>query len=230
MSTDYQIKAEPRAESGKSASRRYRREGKIPAVVYGAGKDNLSLLLDHHEIFHNLETEGFHSAIIKINVNGKVEQAILRDVQMDPVKPNVLHVDFQRISATEKLHIAVPIHFIGQDRAPGVKTEGGIMSHNLTEVDVSCLPADLPEYLEIDVSGMHLHDSLYLSDIKVPEGVEVTALLHEGEDQIVATIYAPQMEVEEELEGEAAEEGVEEEAEAEGEGEAESEGEESDKD
>lgn len=230
MSTDYQIKAEPRADSGKSASRRYRREGKIPAVVYGAGKDNLPLLLDHHEIFHNLETEGFHSAIIKINVNGKVEQAILRDVQMDPVKPNVLHVDFQRISATEKLHIAVPIHFVGQDQAPGVKTEGGIMSHNLTEVDVSCLPADLPEYLEIDVSGMHLHDSLHLSDIKVPEGVEVTALLHEGEDQIVATIYAPQMEVEEELEGEVAEEGVEEEAEAEGEGEAESEGEESDKD
>jgi large subunit ribosomal protein L25 len=124
----------------------------------------------------------------------------------------------------------VPIHFVGQDQAPGVKTEGGILSHNLTEVDVSCLPADLPEYLEIDVSGLHLHDSLYLSDIKVPEGVEITALLHEGEDQIVATIYAPQMEVEEGLEGEAAEEGVEEAAEAEGEGEAGSEGEESDKD
>lgn len=230
MSTDYQITAEPRSDSGKSASRRYRHVGKIPAVVYGAGKENLSLLLDHHEIFHSLETEGFHSAIIKINIGKDVEQAILRDVQMDPVKPNVLHVDFQRISATEKLHIAVPIHFVGHDEAPGVKTEGGILSHSLTEVDVSCLPADLPEYLEIDVSGLHLHDSLYLSDIEVPKGVEITALLHEGEDQIVASVYAPQVEVEEEeLEGEAAEEGVEE-GEAEGEGEDESEDEDSDKD
>ncbi|MFZ0487231.1 MAG: 50S ribosomal protein L25/general stress protein Ctc [Arenicellales bacterium] len=209
MSTDYQITAEPRAESGKAASRRYRREGKIPAVVYGAGQDNLSLLLDHHEIFHKLETEGFHSAIIKITVGKKVEQAILRDVQMDPVKPNVLHVDFQRISATEKLHIAVPIHFAGGEDAPGIKLEGGIMSHSLNEVDVSCLPADLPEYLEVDVSGLHLHDTVHLSDLKLPEGVEITALQHEGEDQIVATVYAPQLEVEEEdLEAEgAAEEG-----------------------
>lgn len=213
MSTDYQITAEPRIESGKSASRRYRREGKIPAVVYGAGKDNLSLLLDHHEIFHQLETEGFHSAIIRINVGKKVEQAILRDVQMDPVKPNVLHVDFQRISATEKLHIAVPIHFVGGEDAPGVKLEGGIMSHTLNEVDVSCLPGDLPEYLEVDVSGLHLHDAVYLSDLKPPEGVEITALQHEGEDQIIATVYAPQLEVEEEeLEAEA--EGAEEAGEA----------------
>jgi large subunit ribosomal protein L25 len=225
MSTDYQINAEPRTDSGKSASRRYRREGKIPAVVYGAGKENMSLLLDHHEIFHNLETEGFHSAIIKINVGKQTEQAILRAVQMDPVKPNVLHVDFQRISATEKLHIAVPIHFVGEEEAPGIKTEDGVMSHNLTEVDVSCLPKDLPEYLEIDVSGLNVNEAVHLSDIKVPDGVEITSLLHEGEDEIVASVYVPQMEVEEEeLEAEA--EGEEEAAEgeeAEGEGEAESE-------
>ena len=226
MSTDYQINAEPRTETGKSASRRYRREGKIPAVVYGAGKENVALLLDHHEIFHNLETEGFHSAIIKINVGKKVEQAILRDVQMDPVKPNVYHVDFQRVSATEKLHIQVPIHFVGEEDTPGVKTEHGIMSHMINEVDVSCLPADLPEYLEVDVSSLNLGDSVYLSDIKVPEGVELTALMHEGEDQVVATVYQPTMEVEEEeLEAEAAEEGVEEAGE-EGEGEGEGEGEE----
>jgi large subunit ribosomal protein L25 len=212
MSTDYQIDAEPRTESGKSASRRYRRAGKIPAVVYGAGKDNLALLLDHHEIFHKLETEGFHSAIIKIMVGNKVEQAILRDVQMDPVKTNVLHVDFQRINATEKLHIAVPIHFVGGEECPGVKTEGGIMSHSLNEVDVSCLPGDLPEYLEVDVSGLHLHEAVHLSDLNLPQGVEITALQHEGEDQIVATVYAPQLEVEEEAEGEA--EGLVEEAEA----------------
>lgn len=221
MSTDYQINAEPRSDSGKAASRRYRREGKIPAVVYGAGKENISLLLDHHEIFHNLETEGFQSAIIKINIGGKTEQAILRAVQMDPVKPNVLHVDFQRISATEKLHIAVPLHFIGEEEAPGIKTEHGVMSHNINEVDVSCLPKDLPEYLEIDVSGLSLNEAVYLSDIKVPEGVELTALMHEGEDEIVASVYMPQMEVEEEVEAEA--EG-EEEALEEGEGEAEEEG------
>lgn len=228
MSTDYQISAEPRTATGKSASRRFRREGKIPAVVYGAGKENLSLLLDHHEIFHCLETEGFHSAIIKINVGKQVEQAIVRDVQMHPVKPNVFHVDFQRVSATEKLHIAVPIHFIGEEDAPGVKTEHGIMSHMINEVDVSCLPADLPEYLDIDVSGMNLGDSVHLSDIKVPDGVELTALLHEGEDQVVATVYAPQIDAEaeelEEAEAAAAEEAAEEgetEGEDEGEGEEE---------
>lgn len=230
MSTDYQISAEPRAESGKSASRRYRREGKIPAVVYGAQKDNVSLLLDHREIFHNLEMEGFHSAVIKINVGRNVEQAILRDVQMHPTKEKVMHVDFQRVSATEKLHIQVPIHFLGEEEAPGVKTEHGIMSHMINEVDVSCLPADLPEYLEVDVSGMNLGDSVHLSDIKVPEGVELTALLHEGEDQVVATVYAPQIDAEaEELEEAAAEEAEEGEAEGEAEGEGEPE-EESDKD
>lgn len=218
MSTEYQISAERRSQSGKSASRRFRRAGKTPAVVYGAGKENLSLLLNHREIFHNLETEGFHSAIIKIKIGKDVEQAILRDVQMDPVKPSVLHVDFQRVSATEKLHIAVPVHFIGEEDAPGVKTEHGIMSHVMNEVDVSCLPADLPEYLEVDVSGLDINDSVYLSDIKLPEGVEITALMHDGEDQIVATVYTPQLEVEEEEpEGEEEAEGLEEEAEGEGE-------------
>jgi len=222
MSTDYQISAEPRSASGKAASRRYRREGKIPAVVYGAGKENLSVLLDHHEIFHNLETEGFHSAIIKINIGRKTEQAILRAVQMDPVKPNVMHIDFQRVSATEKLHMAVPVHFVGEEDAPGVKTEHGVMSHVINEVDISCLPADLPEYLEVDVSSLSINDSVYLSDLKVPEGVELTALMHDGDDQVVATVYMPQMEVEEEPEEAEAEEG---EVEGEDEGESEAGGE-----
>jgi len=225
MSTDYQINAEPRSATGKSASRRSRHQNKIPAVVYGAGKDNQPLLLDHHEIFHNLETEGFQSAVIKINVGSNVEQAILRDVQMHPTKDKVMHVDFQRVSATEKLHIAVPIHFIGEEEAPGVKTEHGIMSHVINEVDVSCLPGDLPEYLEVDVSGLSLGDSVHLSDIQVPEGVELTALMHEGEDQMVATVYAPQVDAEaeeaEEAEAAAAEEGAEEGEGEEGEGESE---------
>lgn len=202
MSTQYQIQAFARDGKGTSVSRAYRRAGRVPAVLYGAGKDNQNLLLDHNEIRHNLETEGFHSAIIEIKTDGGVEQAILRDVQMHPYKAQVMHIDFQRISATEKLHIAVPLHFIGGDECPGVYNEGGIESHLINEVDVECLPADLPEYLEVDISGLHLHDSVKLSDIKVPEGVTITALLHDGDDQAIATILAPKVMEEEEVEGE----------------------------
>lgn len=202
MSTQYQIDAFTRTGKGTSASRGYRRQGKVPAMLYGAKKENQSLLVDHNEIMHNLETEGFQSAIIEINIDGGVEQAILRDVQMHPYKAQVMHIDFQRVSATEKLHIAVPIHFIGGDQSPGVYNEGGIESHLINEVDIECLPADLPEYLEVDISGLGLHESAKLTDIKVPEGVVITALAHDGEDQAVATILAPQVIEEEGVEGE----------------------------
>ena len=199
MSTQYQIQALPRTGKGTSAGRKYRRAGNVPAVLYGAGKDNQSLLLDHNEILRNLKTEGFQSAIIDIHTENGTEQAILRDVQMHPYKMQVLHVDFQRVSATEKIHIAVPLHFIGGEECPGVYNEGGIESHLINEVDVECLPADLPEYLEVDISGLHLHESVKLSDIKVPEGVVITALLHEGEDQTIASILAPKAIEEEEV-------------------------------
>ena len=199
MSTQYQIQTSARTGKGTSESRKYRRAGNVPAVLYGAGKDNQSLLLDHNEILRNLKTEGFQSAIIDIHTENGTEQAILRDVQMHPYKMQVLHVDFQRVSATEKIHIAVPLHFIGGEECPGVYNEGGIESHLINEVDVECLPADLPEYLEVDISGLHLHESVKLSDIKVPEGVVITALLHEGEDQTIASILAPKAIEEEEV-------------------------------
>lgn len=196
MSTQYQIHAEPRSGKGTSASRGYRRAGQIPAILYGAGKDNKDLLFDHNEILRNLDTEGFQSAIIEIKTDKGTEQAILRDIQMHPYRAQVMHMDFQRVSATEKLHIAVPLHFVGGEECPGVHEEGGIESHLITEVDIECLPADLPEYLEIDISGLGLHESAKLTEIKVPEGVVITALLHDGEDQAVATIMAPQREEE----------------------------------
>jgi len=203
MSTQYQIQALPRTGTGTTASRGNRRAGQVPAILYGAGKDNQSLLLNHNEIMHNLETEGFQSAVIEIKTDKGTEQAILRDVQMHPYKAQVMHVDFQRVSATEKLHLAVPLHFIGGEECPGVYNEGGIASHLINEVDIECLPADLPEYLEVDISSLELHDSAKLTDIKVPAGVEIMALAHGGEDQAVATIMSPQREeVDEPAEGE----------------------------
>lgn len=212
MSTQYNIEAFPRTGKGKAASRGYRRNEKVPAVIYGANKDNQNLLLNHNELMHNLETEGFQSAIIEIKTDKGTEQAILRDIQMHPYKPRVLHVDFQRVSATEKIRIAVPLHFLGGEECPGVYNEGGIESHLINEVEVECLPADLPEYLEIDISHLNMHESSKLSDIKVPDAVTLTALAHEGEDQPVATIMAPQREEVEEVEGEEEFEGIEGEA------------------
>ena len=203
MSTQYQIQAFARADKGKTSNRRYRREGKVPAVIYGAGKDNADLLLSHNEIKHNLDSEGFQAAIIEIKTENGSEQAIVRDVQMHPYRAQVMHVDFQRVSATEKLRIAVPLHFIGGEECPGVYNEGGIETHLINEVDIECLPADLPEYLEVDISALQLHESAKLTDIKVPEGVIITALMHEGEDQAVASIQAPKViEEEEVVEGE----------------------------
>jgi large subunit ribosomal protein L25 len=205
MSVQFQINAENRAAKGTTASRRYRHGGKIPAVIYGAGKDNVALLLDHNEMRHNLEVEAFHSAIIDIKTDQGMEKAILRDVQMHPQRPLIMHVDFQRVSATEKLHMSVPLHFAGEDEAPGVRLEAGIMTHLVNDVEIECLPADLPEYLEVDVSSLALNESAKLSDIKVPEGVILLALAHGGEDQTVAAVAMPKaapVEEEIEIEGE----------------------------
>ena len=212
MSVGFELTAENRGHTGTGASRRLRRAGKVPAIIYGAGLGNRNLLLDHLQLMHNLETQAFFSAIVTIKTADGDEKAILRDVQMHPHKPQVMHVDFQRVSETEELHIKVPLHFLGEDVAPGVKVQGGIISHLMNEVDISCLPSNLPEYLEIDVSQLNLGESVKLSDIKAPEGVEITGLAHGGEDQVVASALAPKV-AEEEAEVPEAEE-VEAEAEA----------------
>ncbi len=223
MSTGFDLNLQPRDAFGTAASRRLRREGKVPVVIYGAGKDNVNAAVDHDELFHKLRIEAFQSALIDLKGVGDSGQAILRDVQVHAYKPRILHVDLQRVSATEKIHISVPIHFADEEEAPGVKVDAGIISHMINEVDISCLPKDLPEYLEIDASGLGMNESLHLSDIKVPEGVEITALTREdAEDLAVIAILPPKIEIEEELETVEGEEleGVEGEEEGAEEGEA----------
>jgi large subunit ribosomal protein L25 len=206
--SDFEVNAQPRTDAGTAASRRLRHAGQIPAVLYGTGKENTMLALDHDEFRHQLEIEAFRNSIIKLNAGGKTQQVILREVQMHPHKPVVMHVDFQRISATDKIHMNIPLHFTGEDRAPGVKIDGGIVSHLLNEIDINCLPADLPEYVEVDISALGLNQSVHLSEINLPDGVEFTTAPEGEYDHAVVSILMPKvaMEVGEE-EGE--EEGVE---------------------
>ncbi|MEN8712817.1 MAG: 50S ribosomal protein L25/general stress protein Ctc [Arenicellales bacterium] len=190
MSDSHTIIAELRDVQGTSASRRLRHAGKIPAVLYGAGKQPAMLTLSHNSLIHNLENESFHSSILTVEVAGKKEKAILRDVQMHAYKQLIMHVDLQRISATDKIHMSVPLHYTGGDEAPGVKIESGIVSHLITELDIICLPENLPEYLSVDVSDLHIGDSIHLSEIALPEGVESTTLSHGGDDLAVVTVVA----------------------------------------
>jgi large subunit ribosomal protein L25 len=227
MSVNFIVEAETREGTGTAQSRQARRAGKVPSVLYGGGGENQNLLVDHNKIRHQLEVEAFHSAIVELHTDKGVEKAILREVHLHPHKPQVMHIDFQRVSAKEKLHMSIPVHTRGQEEAPGVKLQEGIVSHLMNDVEISCLPVDLPEYLEVDISGLSVGESVHLSDIKMPEGVEIVALANEAPDAAVATILAPKIEIEpepEEIEGEelVGEEGeaVEGEAPADGEGES----------
>ncbi len=192
----FEVTAEPRNEQGTSASRRLRTAGKVPGILYGAGKPAAKILFDHNAIKRQLENEAFHSSILTVKVGGETDQAVLRDWQMHPWKPQVVHVDLQRVSATEKLHMKVPLHFTGADVAPGVKLQGGIVSHVFNEIDVTCLPKDLPEFLSVDLSQLSIGDSVHFSDIKLPDGVAITSLGHGGDNLAVAAIIAIREEVE----------------------------------
>jgi len=192
--------------------RRLRREGKLPAILYGGGRDNLSVQLEHDQVMHSLEVEAFHSAIIMLRY-GEIEQrVILRDVQMHPFKRQCMHLDLQRVSDTEKLRISLPVHLNGVEDAPGINIDGGMMSALINEIEIQCLPKDLPEYLTLDVSQMAMNEILHLSDIPLPEGVEIMQIVSGGEDLAVASVV-PQKTIEEDepVEGEEEEgaEGVE---------------------
>ena len=207
MSANFELNAITREVTGTTASRKLRRGGQVPAMVYGAGKKNQRLLLDSNEISHSLGIQAFHSAIVSLNTESGSEQVILREVQMHPHRPLVMHVDFQRVKATEKLHMNVPLHFEGAEDAPGVKVDGGILSYLMTEFDITCLPKDLPEYIAVDVSNLGINESIHLSSISLPEGVEFTSVsVREGDDPTVATITPPKIIEEEEIveEGEEA--------------------------
>ncbi|MBP8119920.1 MAG: 50S ribosomal protein L25/general stress protein Ctc [Burkholderiales bacterium] len=184
------IKAEVRKGQGTGASRRLRRADKVPGIVYGGGKDATVIELDHNDIYHKLKLEAFHASILDMSLDGKSEQVLLRDVQMHAWKQNVLHVDFQRIAADKKIHMKVPLHFINADIAPGVKVSGGMVSHIINELDVACLPKDLPEFVEVDLKELAAGHSIHISNLTMPAGVESVAL-NKGDDRSVATIIIP---------------------------------------
>jgi len=189
MRITYQVGADSRHDQGKGASRRLRRAGKVPAVIYGGQGGPRSITLDHQQLLTLIDKEKFYSSIISVNVESESKPAIIRDVQMHPARNAVVHVDLQRVVESEKLKIHLPIHFKGEAVAPGVKTQGGIVSHLMQDVEVSCLPADLPEFLELDLSGMNLNDTLALGDIKLPTGVTIPELAHRN--PVVVSVHSP---------------------------------------
>lgn len=198
MSDQFELRVEPRETAGTGAMRRLRRAGKVPGVLYGGGRDNLSVQLEHDQVMHSLEVEAFHSAIIMLRY-GEIEQrVILRDVQMHPFKRQCMHLDLQRVSESETLRISLPVHMTGTEDAPGVRIDGGIMSALITDIEIQCLPKDLPEYLELDVSELGMNEILHLSDIKLPDGVEIMQMVSGGEDLAVASITASKAVEEEE--------------------------------
>ena len=181
------INAVKRDVKGTGASRRARRAGNVPGVVYGGGKDAVNLEMNHKELFLQFRHEAFHASILDLILDGKKESVLLRDYQMHPVRNTIQHIDFQRVSANEKVHVRIPFHFMHEDTAPGVKIGGGIVAHIMTEAEVSCLPKDLPEFIEVDLAALELGDSVHLSQISLPKGVEFVALAH-GNDAAVAAI------------------------------------------
>ena len=199
-----EIKAKERMSKGTSASRRLRHAGTTPGVLYGGTKDALSLELDTKELFMQFRHEAFHASILTLNLNGKKESVILRDFQMHPVRNNIQHIDFQRINENEKINVKVPFHFTNEDTAPGVKLEGGLVSHIMTEIDISCLPKDLPQYIEVDLGSLAMGDSIHLSEVSIPDGVELTTLTEEN-DPVITSISKPKVVIEEEVVTESSE-------------------------
>jgi large subunit ribosomal protein L25 len=186
-----EIKAEPRSVQGTGASRRLRRESKVPGVVYGASKEAQAIQLDHKELWFKLKTESFHASILELDVSGEKSQVVLRDYQMHPFKPLILHADFLRVAADKKIHMKVPLHFVNAEISPGVKVAGGLVQHVMNELEILSLPKDLPEFIEVDLSNLQAGHSLHLSGVKLPPGVE--AVSPKDEDPTVATIVIPKV-------------------------------------
>ena len=203
MSTDFILQAKGREDTGKGASRRLRRlAGEVPAIVYGGKKDPTKIVLTHKDVAKALENEAFFSSIISLDIEGASEDVIIKDIQRHPAKKIVLHMDFFRVSKTTVLQTKVPLHFINEDTCPGVKLGGGIVAHTMTDIEIQCLPKNLPEFIEVDMAEVDLGDIVHISDIVLPEGVESVALnLGADHDLSVATINKPKaVEVEEDTE------------------------------
>jgi large subunit ribosomal protein L25 len=187
----FELLAEVRAATGSRPSRRLRRNGMVPAVLYGAGKEVVALMVKHSELLKQLENQAFYSHILTVRMEGLMEQAVLKELQRDPVSSQVIHLDLQRVMATEKIYMHVPLRFINEDKCPGKKA-GGVISHLMIEVEVSCLPRDLPEFIEVDMSNVELGHTVQISGLVLPEGVELVALTGGREqDQPVVNVHPP---------------------------------------
>jgi large subunit ribosomal protein L25 len=193
MKIGFELNAEFREGDGKSASRKLRLSGKVPAILYGGKREPRSLSLSHEKLQMLVTNEKFFSSIINLKVGDVTQAAIIKDVQLHPARNAVVHVDLQRVLENEKIRIHLPIHFKGATIAPGVKTQGGVISHRMADIEVSCLPKDLPDFLELDLSKMMINESKKLSDIPLPAGVAITALVA-GKDSVVVSIHAPRAE------------------------------------
>ena len=194
-----QFKASKRVEQGTGASRRLRRAGQVPGIIYGGAAEVLSISVDHNEIYHLLRKEAFHASVLSIELDGAKQPVVLRDAQWHPFRQQVLHLDFQRIDASQKMHLKVPLHFVNGDLSPAVKLGGCMISHTITEVDVECLPGNLPEFVEVDLANLQAGESIHVSQLPLPAGVELVA--HGEGDPVVATAVT--------VKGAAAEEGAE---------------------
>ena len=191
-----EISATKRAAQGTGASRRLRNAGKVPGIVYGGDKGPVNVELDHKELYQNLTREAFHASILTLKLEGSAEQVLLRAFNMHPFKRQVQHVDFQRVSKDKKIHMKVPLHFVNAEVSPGVKVQGGVASHVMNDLDISCFPDDLPEFIEVDLGNLSVGNSIHVRDLALPKGVE--AVLHKGENPVVATVILPALITEEE--------------------------------
>ncbi|MDX1373982.1 MAG: 50S ribosomal protein L25/general stress protein Ctc [Burkholderiales bacterium] len=199
-----EVSAQKRDLQGTGASRRLRRVGKVPGIVYGGERPPINIELDHKEIYQNLMREAFHASILTLKLDGESEQVLLRAFNMHPFKARVQHVDFQRVSKDKKIHMKVPLHFINAEVSPGVKEQGGVANHVMNDLDISCLPDDLPEFIEVDLGNLSVGNSIHVRDLALPKGVD--AVLHRSENPVVATVILPALVTEEEEA--AAEEGA----------------------
>jgi len=190
----FELNAEKRTATGRAENRRLRKSGRVPAVIYGGNGEPVMLSLEHNDLNHHLDNEAFFSHIIKIKISGgDTEEAVLRALQRHPARPFIEHADFLRIVAGETLRMSVPLHFAGEDECPGVTEEEGVMQHSMNEVEIECLPRNLPEYIEIDCSKLGLYDSIHLSELVMPEGVEIVELMGEEEDRVDRTVVSVQL-------------------------------------
>ncbi len=197
----FELIAQARTLQGTGASRRLRRAAMVPGIVYGGAAAPQAIEVAHNDLLLKLKKEAFHSSVVTLVVNGKKESVLLRDYQMHAYRPLVLHIDFQRVDATHELHTKVPLHFVNEEIAPGVKLNGGLVNHVITEVDVHCLPKDLPGFIEVDLGELKIGDSIHLSQLKLPNGVQLVA---HATDDVVVGIVGKGGAAEEAAEGEAA--------------------------